>query len=123
MQAAEFEIQTQTLLGAMQSAQSIGNRFRSVSSEEFNYLFTRRRRRVVRPQKLIMAAILDACRTPTVQHWIMVKARLGYDTFWKHMNHLVSLGMMNTTNDGCKTLYSLNEKGLALLQQLEACPK
>ena len=68
---------------------------------------------------MIIAAILDACRTPSVQHWIMVKARLGYDTFWKHMNELVSLGMMNTLSEGSKTLYSINEKGLNMLQELE----
>ncbi len=49
----------------------------------------------------------------------MVKARLGYDTFWKHMNELVSMGMMNTSNDGNKTMYSINEKGLGLLQELQ----
>ncbi|MGD0510435.1 MAG: winged helix-turn-helix domain-containing protein [Candidatus Micrarchaeaceae archaeon] len=64
-------------------------------------------------------AILEACRTPTVQHWIMVKARLGYDTFWKHMNTLASNGMIVTTNDGYKTLYSVNQKGLVFLQELE----
>jgi len=67
---------------------------------------------------VILVAILEACRTPTVQHWIMVKARLGYDTFRKHMNELVSLGMMNTLDEGNKTLYSLSERGLTLLQQL-----
>jgi len=86
--------------------------------ENFDELIQHRRRRVVRSQDKILAAILDACRTPTVQHWIMVKARLGYDTFWKHMNELVSLGMMNTLNEGHKTLYSINERGLSLLQQL-----
>jgi predicted transcriptional regulator len=65
-------------------------------------------------------AILEACRTPTVQHWIMVKARLGYDTFWKHMNMLVTAGMMETSNDGYKTLYYVNQKGLAFLDELEA---
>ena len=69
---------------------------------------------------MIVAAILEACRTPSVQHWIMVKARLGYDTFWKHMNELVSLGLMNTINDGGKTLYSINEKGLNLLQEIQS---
>jgi predicted transcriptional regulator len=49
----------------------------------------------------------------------MVKARLGYDTFWKHMNDLVSMGMMNTLNEGSKTLYSINEKGLDFLRELE----
>ena len=68
---------------------------------------------------MIIVAILDACRTPSVQHWIMVKARLGYDTFWMHMNELVSLGMMNTLSEGSKTLYSINEKGLNMLQELE----
>jgi predicted transcriptional regulator len=84
----------------------------------FEYLMHQRHRREVRSQQKIMVAILEACRTPTVQHWIMVKARLGYDTFRKHMNELVSLGMMNTLSDGNKTLYSLNQSGLSLLQQL-----
>lgn len=66
-----------------------------------------------------MMAILEACRTPTVQHWIMVKARLGYDTFWKHMSMFVSKGMINTTYDGYRTMYSLNEKGFGFLNQLE----
>jgi predicted transcriptional regulator len=79
----------------------------------------KRRRRAVRPQRLIVKAILEACRTPTVQHWIMVKARLGYDTFWKHMSTLVSNGMMETTYDGYKTLYSINQKGIIFLQELE----
>lgn len=74
----------------------------------------------MRSQKSITTAILEACRTPTVQHWIMVKARLGYDTFWKHMNSLVSSGMMNTMIEGHKTLYSINEKGLTFLQELES---
>jgi len=91
-----------------------------IFSGNFDYLLHSRRRRVVRSQQKILMAILEACRTPTVQHWIMVKARLGYDTFWKHMNQLVSLGMMNTLNDGHKTLYSINERGLSLLQKLES---
>lgn len=79
----------------------------------------KRHRRAVRSQKSIQMAILEACRTPTVQHWIMVKARLGYDTFWKHMNTLASNEMISTSNDGYKTLYSVNQKGLALLEELE----
>src|SRR5579864_1590239 len=86
----------------------------------FEMLMHHRRRREVRSQQVIMVAILEACRTPSVQHWIMVKARLGYDTFRKHMNQLVSLGMMNTLSDGNKTLYSINERGLSMLQQLSA---
>ena len=81
---------------------------------------SKRRRKAVRSQQLILIAILEACRSPTVQHWIMVKARLGYDTFWKHMNMFVSKGMMDMRNDGYKTLYSVNEKGLEFLQELES---
>ncbi|MDA4129369.1 MAG: winged helix-turn-helix domain-containing protein [Thaumarchaeota archaeon] len=111
---------TTTLLGVplTEYGQSQINEYSSFGS--FEYLMHRRHRKEVRTQQKIMVAILEACRTPTVQHWIMVKARLGYDTFRKHMNQLVSLGMMNTLNDGNKTLYSLNERGLSLLQQLSA---
>jgi len=87
--------------------------------EVFRYV-SKRRRKAVRSQQSILIAILEACRTPTVQHWIMVKARLGYDTFWKHMNMFVSKGMMDMRNDGYKTLYSVNEKGLEFLQELES---
>ena len=72
-------------------------------------------RKAVRSQREIQVAILDACRVPTVQHWIMVKARLGYDTFWKHMNELLSAGLMEETIEGSKTLYSVSTKGLGLL--------
>jgi len=75
-------------------------------------------RRAIRSQYEIEAAILDSCRTPTVQHWIMVKARLGYDTFWKHMNTLLTSGLMEETCDGSKTLYQTNAKGLDLLGRL-----
>ncbi len=78
-----------------------------------------RHRKATRSDNVIVLAILEACRTPTVQHWIMVKARLGYDTFWKHMNELISKGMMETSKDGSRTLYKLNEKGLSELQKLE----
>lgn len=87
---------------------------------DLDSLVHHKKRRVIRSQPAILAAILEACRTPCVQHWIMVKARLGYDTFWKHMNQLVSTGMMNTFSEGSKTLYSLNERGLMLLQELES---
>ena len=92
----------------------------SITDADFEALLHQKRRRAVRSQKSITAAILDACRTPTVQHWIMVKARLGYDTFWKHMNNLVSLGLMNATNDGHKTLYSINVKCISLLREIES---
>lgn len=107
---------TQTVLGIPQSTVSAGFTFTGYGA--FDLLMHHRRRREVRSQQVIQLAILEACRTPTVQHWIMVKARLGYDTFRKHMNELVSLGMMNTLTEGNKTLYSLSERGLSLLQQL-----
>lgn len=87
---------------------------------DIDSLVHHKKRRVIRSQPAILAAILEACRTPCVQHWIMVKARLGYDTFWKHMNELVSAGMMNMLSEGSKTLYSVNEKGLKLLEELES---
>jgi predicted transcriptional regulator len=88
-------------------------------SVDLDSLIHNRRRRDIRPQKEIVAAILDACRTPTVEHWILVKARVGYTTFWKHMNKLVRLGMLTESYDGKKRLYSINEKGLILLNQIE----
>ncbi|MHB1867380.1 MAG: winged helix-turn-helix domain-containing protein [Nitrososphaerales archaeon] len=103
----------QTLLGIPQA--SADSRI-----QDFDSLVHQKKKRIIRPQRLIVAAILEACRTPSVQHWIMVKARLGYDTFWKHMNELVSRGMMNTLNDGSKTLYSINERGLNLLQEIQS---
>jgi predicted transcriptional regulator len=107
---------TQTVLEIAPASPSAS--YSSSSFSSFDYLLHQRRRREVRSQQVILLAILEACRTPTVQHWIMVKARLGYDTFRKHMNELVSLGMMNTLSEGNKTLYSLSEQGLSLLQQL-----
>jgi predicted transcriptional regulator len=107
---------TQTVLGVAQPTTAIAAFTPTYGS--FDMLLHQRRRREVRSQEVIMRAILEACRTPTVQHWIMVKARLGYDTFQKHMNQLISLGMMNTLDEGNKTLYSLSERGLSLLQQL-----
>ena len=79
----------------------------------------RRHRRSVRSQRSILLAILEACRTPTVQHWIMVKARLGYDTFWKHMNYLVSRKMVVSSSDGYRTLYSLDQSGIEFLNSIE----
>jgi predicted transcriptional regulator len=74
-------------------------------------------RRAVRSQREIEMAILDSCRVPTVQHWIMVKARLGYDTFWKHMNELLSVGLMEEISEGCRTMYQVNSEGLKLLSE------
>lgn len=68
----------------------------------------------------IETSILDSCRTPNVQHWIMLKARLGYDTFWKHMNYLLTTGLMEERNEGNRTVYQTSAKGLQLLEKLSA---
>jgi len=94
--------------------------FPSQSPAQVFQFSLKRRKRAVRPQRLILMAILEACRTPTLQHWIMVKARLGYDTLWKHMNVLMSRGLIDTSSDGHKTMYSMSDKGLAFLEELEA---
>ncbi|MGI0090106.1 MAG: hypothetical protein ACREBS_00210, partial [Nitrososphaerales archaeon] len=74
MQLAEFEVRYPSVLETQRSSQSLSAHFPTISSSQFDTLFSQRRRRVVRSQKLILVAILEACRSPTVQHWIMVKA-------------------------------------------------
>jgi predicted transcriptional regulator len=95
------------------------NEWQKQTSLETLLIKKRSFRRAIRSQDEIETAILDTCRTPTVQHWIMVKARLGYDTFWKHMNLLLNSGLMDETFDGSKTLYQTNAKGLDLLGRLQ----
>lgn len=48
----------------------------------------------------------------------MVKARLGYDTFWKHMNYLLAEGYVEERDEGSRTLYQTNASGLELLEKL-----
>ena len=43
---------------------------------------------------------------------------MGYDTFWKHMNDLLATGLMDERNEGSRTLYQTNAKGLELLEKL-----
>jgi predicted transcriptional regulator len=119
IQRQEMKMSAQSAPYLLRIPQTPASHHSDFSHFDLDALAHQRRRRVIRPQRQIVTAILDACRTPSVQHWIMVKARLGYDTFWKHMNELVSLGMMNTSSDGNKTMYSINAKGLNLLQQLQ----
>jgi len=95
------------------------NEWQKQTSLETLLLKRRSARRAIRSHDEIETAILDSCRTPTVQHWIMVKARLGYDTFWKHMDILLTSGLMEETFDGSKTLYRTNAKGLDLLGRLQ----
>jgi predicted transcriptional regulator len=74
--------------------------------------------RIVRSQNEIIMAILEACRTPSQQHWIMIRARLGYETFWTHMKRLMDLDMLKSFNDGKHTRYSITEGGVNLLNKL-----
>jgi predicted transcriptional regulator len=77
-------------------------------------------RKSVRSQVEIEASILETCRVANVQHWIMVKARLGYDTFWKHMNTLLARGLVEERSEGSRTLYQTSAKGLEILVKLSA---
>ncbi|MHB1907430.1 MAG: winged helix-turn-helix domain-containing protein [Nitrososphaerales archaeon] len=87
-----------------------------------------RRGRKIRPRNAILIAILEACRTPSVEHWIMIKARLGYETFWTHMNRLINEGKMICSSDEQKrgaqgrTYYSLTQEGLLFLEKLKKGP-
>jgi predicted transcriptional regulator len=81
-------------------------------------MLRRRRPRVVRSQTMIVRAILEACRTPSAQHWIMIKAKLGYETFWMHIKTLLAQGLLKEEKDGHRLLYSITESGLTCLRQL-----
>ncbi len=97
-------------------------------SSTFDALIQRRMRsrkgRKIRPRSKILIAILEACRTPSVEHWIMIKARLGYETFWMHVNRLLEEGKMITffgdqkQGEKSKTYYSITEDGLTMLDRL-----
>ena len=88
------------------------------STRSSTHLSGERHKRLIRSQVAIVTAILESCRSPNVQHWIMVKARLGYETFWHHMNGLLAEGFLDTIVDGNRTLYRTNAKGLDLLEDL-----
>lgn len=83
-----------------------------------------RKGRKIRPRSKILIEILEACRTPAIEHGIMMKARLGYETFWNHMNRLLEEGKMicspSTQNRGGKavTYYSITPDGLQMLEEL-----
>jgi predicted transcriptional regulator len=83
-----------------------------------------RKGRKIRPRSTILIEILEACRTPAIEHWIMIKARLGYETFWNHMNRLLEEGKMICSqisqNPRGKSVayYSLTPDGLQMLEKL-----
>jgi predicted transcriptional regulator len=83
-----------------------------------------RKGRKIRARSTILIEILEACRTPSIEHWIMIKARLGYETFWNHMNRLLGEGKMIcsqiSNNRGGKSVayYSITPDGLNMLEKL-----
>lgn len=84
-----------------------------------------RKGRKIRPRNRILIDMLEACRTPAIEHWIMIKARLGYETFWMHMNNLLQEGKMicslSRQNRGGKPLnyYSITPDGIHMLEKLK----
>jgi predicted transcriptional regulator len=72
----------------------------------------------MRSQNEIIITILEACRRPSVQRLIMIKARLGYETFWTRMNRLLNENMLKCSSKGKKTVYSVTGAGLTLLEKL-----
>ena len=120
MQRSELQQPTAPIQASVSAPQSTISYAPYHSTEKLDSLVLvhSHRRRAVRTQNAIELAILEACRTPLVQHWIMVKARLGYETFWTHMSKLLSMGMMDEMNEGNKTFYRVSPKGLELLSQL-----
>jgi predicted transcriptional regulator len=85
-----------------------------------------RKGRKIRPRNKILIAILEACRTPSVEHWIMIKARLGYETFWMHVTRLLNEGKValfrneDGVGAGSKTYYTLTSDGLQMLEKLKS---
>ena len=68
--------------------------------------------------------ILEACRTPAIEYWIMIKARLGYETFSKYRDKLLREGKMislysNANGRASKTYYSLTQEGIQMLEELK----
>jgi predicted transcriptional regulator len=79
----------------------------------------RGRKRFVRSQRMIVKAILEACRVPSPQHVIMMKAKLGYETFWMHVGTMLAQGLLKEEKDDQRrSIYSITDIGLASLRQL-----
>jgi predicted transcriptional regulator len=107
------------------NAQNLGSQEPYLNIDSLIQLRMRSRKgRKIRPRNKILIAILEACRTPSVEHWIMIKARLGYETFWMHTNRLIEEGKMMCSfgdqrqGSKSKTYYSITKDGLIMLDQL-----
>jgi predicted transcriptional regulator len=83
-----------------------------------------RKGRKIRSRNKILYAILEACHSPAVEHWIMIKARVGYQSFVKHMDRLLSEGKVSSSRYSDEhgrrtTYYTLTNEGLQMLEKLK----
>jgi predicted transcriptional regulator len=85
-----------------------------------------RKGRKIRTRKRILMEILEACRSPSVEHWIMIRARVGYQSFIKYIDRLLSEGKVSSSRAGAeygrrsKTYYTLTAEGLQMLEKLKS---
>lgn len=85
-----------------------------------------RKGRKIRSRDTILYEILDACHSPAVEHWIMIKARVGYQSFVKHMDTLLSEGKVSSSRSAdnrgrnSATYYTLTKEGLQMLERLKS---
>jgi predicted transcriptional regulator len=85
-----------------------------------------RKGRKIRTRKTILMEILEACRSPAVEHWIMIRARVGYQSFVKYIDKLLSEGKITSSRAGeengrrSKTYYTLTREGLQMLEELKS---
>jgi predicted transcriptional regulator len=85
-----------------------------------------RKGRKIRSRNRILFEILEACHSPAVEHWIMIKARVGYQSFVKHMDRLLIEGKVisSRANDDrgrrSTTYYTLTKEGLQMLEKLRS---
>ncbi len=85
-----------------------------------------RKGRKIRTRKIILMEILEACRSPAVEHWIMIRARVGYQSFVKYIDKLLSEGKVTSSRTGedngrrSKTYYTLTNEGFQMLEELKS---
>ena len=85
-----------------------------------------RKGRKIRSRNRILYEILEACHSPAVEHWIMIKARVGYQSFVKHMDRLLTEGKVSSSRTSeergrrSTTYYTLTREGLQMLEELKS---
>lgn len=85
-----------------------------------------RKGRKIRNRNTILKDILEACRSPAVEHWIMIKARVGYQSFSKYSERLLNEGKVvssRTVEENgrrSRTYYTLTREGLEMLEELRS---